>query len=159
SAARPAAEAAARAVSEEMMGGALASAHQQASGSMHETEERAIAAAEKAAQAIAKQAVEEVHALRSAATPDVDNRLQEALAGVGATAQRVAQEAVATHRTALDDSARQLLESAHAELRDRARDAAHEAAKPVAETAARAAAEDALRSAFALRDEGDTALR
>jgi len=88
-----------------------------------------------------------------------DEKLQHALAGVPATAERVAQESLELAKAVMEDASRGVLDSVRAELHDSVRMVAETAAKPAAEAAARAVAEEVAQNALTVAHEEESASR
>ncbi len=155
-AARPVAETAARAVADEIARHSLAAAREHEATLRTELEQRAIAAAEQAAQTVVQQAIDRADAERATTGAIADETLREALATVQATAERVARETLDASKAGIEErsreaveAAREAIDAARSELSDTARIAAEAAAKPVAEAAAREAIEQFARETLA----------
>jgi len=158
-AAKPVAEATARAVIGQVARETLAAAVEVEPTLHSRVEQGAIAAAEQAVQAITHRVVAEAEAARQVAEKAADEKLREALVTVQSTAERVARETLDSAKAAIEDASRQILDSARADLQESSRIAAEAAARPVAESAARAAIEHVVRETLAAAREEDAASR
>lgn len=117
---------------------AVQSAADEARGAREATEGAANDA--RAAREAIQAAADDVQAMRRSDTALLENRLQDTLTGVHATAEQVARSSMASASAALEQTLRDLLESARADIQESAHQAAQAAAQPMAEEAARAAA-------------------
>ena len=158
-AAKPIAETAARAVAEEMARTSLVAAREGEAAFRSQLEQRAIAAAEQAAQSVMQQAIEKAEAERASAGAIADETLREAALTAQSTAEGVAREALDSAKAAIESASRQAIESARADLQESVRMAAEAAAKPVAEAAARAVAEEMARNSLVASREYEATLR
>jgi len=121
---------------------------QQAVESAAEALERPRADAESersAAQSLVAEAAGAAESARVAFEKRIDEKLEDALAGIRASAQQAMVATLDTAKGQLGDASRDLLESARAELLESVRVTAQTAATPVAEAAARATIEEVAR--------------
>ncbi|MEO8302554.1 MAG: response regulator [Betaproteobacteria bacterium] len=138
---------------------ALASWRMEAAKVNEQAETAAMAAAERVAQTLLQQAVEDVESSRRSTETIVADKLKEALATVSSTAERVARATLDSAKSEIEDASRKVLDSARADLHENVRMAAEAAVKPAAETTLRAMADDAARHSLAATGESDAALR
>jgi hypothetical protein len=124
-----------------------------------EWEQRAIAAAERAAQTIVQQAIHEAETARGSTGTLDDDKLREAMLTVQSTAERVARATLDASKGDMEDASRRILESARADLQESVRIAAEAAAGPVAEAAARGVVEQVARETLAAALEDEVASR
>jgi hypothetical protein len=158
-AAKPAAETAARAVAEQLVRVTLAAVTEDAAQLRADVEQTSVTMAEQVAREMVQHAVDAAAAERQSAALAADEKLQLALAGVPATAERVAQESLELARAVMEDASRGVLDSVRAELQDSVRMVADAAAKPAAEAAARVVAEEVAQRALAVAHEEEAASR
>jgi hypothetical protein len=137
----------------------LASVTEDAAQLRADVEQTSITMAEQVAREMVQQAVEDAAAERQSAALAAEEKLQHALAGVPATAERVAMESLELARAVMEDASRGVLDSVRVELQDSVRMVAEAAAKPAAEAAARVVAEEVARGALAVAQEEEAASR
>ena len=159
SAAKPVAETAGRAAAEQLLRVSMSAAREDEAVLRTEIEQSAIAVAEQATREMFHQVNEQAEAARLSASTAADFKLQEMLATVPSTAERVALQTIDSAKAVIEDASREVLESARADLVENVRIAAESAAKPAAESTARTVAEQLMRISLAAAREDDAALR
>ena len=158
-AAKPVAEATARAVAEQLVRLTLASVKDDEAVLRADVEQSTAAIAERVARELVQQATAAAAEERAVATAAAEGKLQATLDGAHSAAEEVARKSLDAAKASIEEASRAVLESARAELQESVRSVAEVASKPAAEAAARSVAEEVMREALKVAREDEVASR